>query len=114
MAERIITTRHKLVAALKKEGSTRNWQHIIDQIGMFCFSGLTPAQVSIHKNNAFFDFHVAYSFALGRPHHQRVPRLPHQERPHQHGWRRLQERRLSRTRHSQRHQISNAMCLLFC
>ncbi len=54
MAERIITTRHKLVAALKKEGSTRNWQHIIDQIGMFCFSGLTPAQVSIQKNNAFF------------------------------------------------------------
>jgi aspartate aminotransferase len=45
MADRIIGVRHKLVAALKKEGSTKNWQHIIDQIGMFCFSGLTPAQV---------------------------------------------------------------------
>ncbi len=26
-------------------GSVRNWQHITDQIGMFCFTGMTPAQV---------------------------------------------------------------------
>jgi hypothetical protein len=31
-------------------GSVRNWTHITDQIGMFCFTGMTPAQV-----RAFFD-----------------------------------------------------------
>ncbi|XP_070574974.1 aspartate aminotransferase, mitochondrial-like [Ptychodera flava] len=46
MADRIISMREQLVANLKKEGSTRNWQHIIDQIGMFCFTGLTPDQVA--------------------------------------------------------------------
>lgn len=45
MADRIITMREKLVAGLAKEGSSRNWQHIIDQIGMFCFTGLKPDQV---------------------------------------------------------------------
>ena len=46
MADRIIGVRHKLVAALKREGSQKNWQHIINQIGMFCFSGLTEPQVA--------------------------------------------------------------------
>lgn len=45
MADRIITMREKLAAGLAKEGSSRNWQHIIDQIGMFCFTGLKPDQV---------------------------------------------------------------------
>jgi len=45
MAERIIGVRHKLVDALKREGSKQNWQHIINQIGMFCFSGLNEPQV---------------------------------------------------------------------
>ena len=27
-------------------GSTRNWQHITDQIGMFCFTGMTQEQVA--------------------------------------------------------------------
>ncbi|KAL0968143.1 hypothetical protein UPYG_G00262930 [Umbra pygmaea] len=45
MANRIITMRELLVANLKKEGSTKNWQHVIDQIGMFCFTGLKPDQV---------------------------------------------------------------------
>eukprot|EP00962_Isochrysis_galbana_P024608 scaffold7554_cov163-Isochrysis_galbana.AAC.1 len=26
-------------------GSTKNWDHITQQIGMFCFSGMTPDQV---------------------------------------------------------------------
>uniref|UniRef100_A0A672MNY2 Aspartate aminotransferase, mitochondrial n=1 Tax=Sinocyclocheilus grahami TaxID=75366 RepID=A0A672MNY2_SINGR len=34
-----------LVSNLKKEGSTHNWQHVTDQIGMFCFTGLKPEQV---------------------------------------------------------------------
>ncbi|XP_052003550.1 glutamic-oxaloacetic transaminase 2b, mitochondrial [Xyrauchen texanus] len=45
MANRIIRMREMLVANLKKEGSSHNWQHVIDQIGMFCFTGLKPEQV---------------------------------------------------------------------
>uniref|UniRef100_A0A8C4S234 Aspartate aminotransferase n=1 Tax=Erpetoichthys calabaricus TaxID=27687 RepID=A0A8C4S234_ERPCA len=45
MANRIIGMREQLVSNLKKEGSSHNWQHIIDQIGMFCFTGLKPEQV---------------------------------------------------------------------
>jgi len=45
MADRIITMRHELVKNLKQLGSTKDWSHIINQIGMFCFSGLTPEQV---------------------------------------------------------------------
>ncbi|XP_043937230.1 aspartate aminotransferase, mitochondrial [Protopterus annectens] len=45
MANRIISMREQLVSNLKKEGSIHNWQHITDQIGMFCFTGLKPDQV---------------------------------------------------------------------
>lgn len=45
MANRIIKMREQLVAGLKKNGSSHNWQHVIDQIGMFCFTGLKPEQV---------------------------------------------------------------------
>lgn len=45
MADRIILMRKKLQEGLAREGSTKNWQHITDQIGMFCFTGMTPAQV---------------------------------------------------------------------
>ncbi len=47
MADRIITMRDRLVHGLKEAGSTRDWTHITDQIGMFCFSGLSPEQVSV-------------------------------------------------------------------
>lgn len=45
MADRIISVRAKLVENLKKEGSSLNWQHFTDQIGMFCFTGLKTDQV---------------------------------------------------------------------
>lgn len=45
MADRIILMRKLLRAELEKLGSPHNWQHITDQIGMFCFSGLSPEQV---------------------------------------------------------------------
>lgn len=45
MADRIITMRTKLRDGLKREGSTKNWQHITDQIGMFCFTGMNQDQV---------------------------------------------------------------------
>jgi len=45
MADRIITMRQRLKDGLAREGSSHNWEHITDQIGMFCFTGLKPAQV---------------------------------------------------------------------
>ncbi|RWS11706.1 aspartate aminotransferase-like protein [Dinothrombium tinctorium] len=45
MADRIITMRERLVTGLKREGSNRDWKHIVDQIGMFCFTGMNPEQV---------------------------------------------------------------------
>jgi len=44
MADRIIKMRQLLKDNLKKAGSTRNWDHITNQIGMFSYTGLTPAQ----------------------------------------------------------------------
>ena len=45
MADRIISMRTKLRDGLKNVGSTKNWQHITDQIGMFCFTGMNADQV---------------------------------------------------------------------
>ncbi|KZC09653.1 PREDICTED: aspartate aminotransferase, mitochondrial [Dufourea novaeangliae] len=45
MADRIISVRQKLKDNLKKLGSSCNWTHITDQIGMFCYTGLEPSQV---------------------------------------------------------------------
>lgn len=45
MADRIISVRQALKDNLQKEGSTKSWQHITDQIGMFCFTGLNASQV---------------------------------------------------------------------
>lgn len=40
MADRIISVRSTLRAELEKLGSSRPWNHITDQIGMFCFTGM--------------------------------------------------------------------------
>lgn len=45
MADRIISVRSQLKDLLAKEGSIRNWDHITDQIGMFCYTGLSKDQV---------------------------------------------------------------------
>ncbi|KAJ7521030.1 hypothetical protein O6H91_19G034800 [Diphasiastrum complanatum] len=45
MADRIISMREALRFNLEKLGSKLNWQHVTDQIGMFCYSGLTEEQV---------------------------------------------------------------------
>ena len=45
MADRIIGMRTALTAGLKAAGSKRDWSHISKQIGMFCYTGLTPEQV---------------------------------------------------------------------
>lgn len=44
MADRIISVREALVRELAAAGSTRDWSFITSQIGMFCYSGLSPEQ----------------------------------------------------------------------
>lgn len=51
MADRIISVRTKLRDNLAKEGSIKNWEHITNQIGMFCFTGMTPEQVTKLTND---------------------------------------------------------------
>lgn len=46
MADRIISMRTQLKDFLKKEGSSKNWEHITDQIGMFCFTGMDEKMVA--------------------------------------------------------------------
>merc|ERR1712226_1561651 len=45
MADRIIEMRSKLTEGLIRNGSTHDWSHINNQIGMFCFTGLNKDQV---------------------------------------------------------------------
>merc|ERR1711994_1126044 len=55
MADRIISMRTQLRDGLAKNGSSRDWKHITDQIGMFCFTGMTPEQVEkITKNHSVY------------------------------------------------------------
>jgi aspartate aminotransferase len=51
MADRIITMRTQLKSYLKEYGSTHDWEHVTNQIGMFCFTGMTPEQVEAIKND---------------------------------------------------------------
>ncbi|KAK9469209.1 pyridoxal phosphate-dependent transferase [Lipomyces arxii] len=46
MADRIIEMRFLLKKHLEDLGSARDWSHITSQIGMFCYTGLTPQQVA--------------------------------------------------------------------
>ncbi len=45
MADRIIEMRKLLRENLEKLGSKRDWSHITRQIGMFAYTGLSPAQM---------------------------------------------------------------------
>ncbi|KAJ1936623.1 aspartate transaminase aat1, partial [Linderina macrospora] len=54
MADRIISMREQLRGRLEELGSKRSWNHITDQIGMFCYTGLKPEQV----DRLAQDFHV--------------------------------------------------------
>lgn len=60
MADRIISMRTQLRANLEKEGSSRNWNHITDQIGMFCFTGMAPQQVT----SLFLFYNFIYTTVL--------------------------------------------------
>jgi aspartate aminotransferase len=55
MADRIRSMREKLVDRLSAVGSKHDWSHIVQQNGMFCFSGLTPDQVAaLAKNHSVY------------------------------------------------------------
>jgi len=55
MADRIISMRTQLRDGLAKNGSSRDWKHITDQIGMFAFTGMTPEQVEkITKDHSVY------------------------------------------------------------
>lgn len=56
MADRIISVRSTLKSSLEKEGSSKSWNHITDQIGMFCFTGLNPDQVN--DRNVFLSIFI--------------------------------------------------------
>lgn len=45
MADRIHSMRSTLRNALESAGSKLDWKHVTDQIGMFCFSGMTGDMV---------------------------------------------------------------------
>lgn len=47
MADRIISMRTSLKQNLQKNGSTKDWNHITNQIGMFCYTGMKPDQVKL-------------------------------------------------------------------
>ncbi|KAG0358259.1 Aspartate aminotransferase, cytoplasmic [Gamsiella multidivaricata] len=49
MANRIISMRQALFDELKNLGTPGTWNHIVDQIGMFSFTGLTTPQVKVLK-----------------------------------------------------------------
>jgi len=55
MSRRIINIRKLLKKRLAEAGSTLNWDHITDQIGMWCYTGMTPEQSEIlaDKYNIF-------------------------------------------------------------
>lgn len=61
MADRISTMRSSLQGALKDVGSTKNWDHITKQIGMFAYSGLNKDQVMTMREK-----HHVYCTADGR------------------------------------------------
>jgi len=61
MADRINTMRTSLHNALGAVGSTKNWDHITKQIGMFAYSGLAKEQVMKMREK-----HHVYCTADGR------------------------------------------------
>ncbi|EFN51704.1 hypothetical protein CHLNCDRAFT_59799 [Chlorella variabilis] len=58
MADRILTMRQQLYQALQEVGAPGDWGHILRQIGMFSYTGLTKAQVENMTNK----WHVYMTF----------------------------------------------------
>lgn len=54
MASRIMMMRASLRESIKNLGSTLNWEHLTNQVGMFFYSGLSPEQV----DRLGIEFHI--------------------------------------------------------
>ncbi|KAJ4979644.1 hypothetical protein NE237_010424 [Protea cynaroides] len=54
MSDRIMKMRAALRDNLERLGSAFNWEHITNQVGMFCYSGLNPEQIDRLGN----EFHI--------------------------------------------------------
>jgi len=61
VCDRITRMRHLLRTNLEKIGAKGSWNHVTDQIGMFSFTGLTPAQ-----SDAMVKTHSIYMTKNGR------------------------------------------------
>jgi len=61
MADRVILMRQMLFQKLQALGTPGSWQHVINQIGMFSFTGLTKNQVDHIRNK----YHI-YMLSDGR------------------------------------------------
>jgi aspartate/tyrosine/aromatic aminotransferase len=61
MSGRIVAMRRALVAELVALKTPGTWNHIVEQIGMFSYTGLTPEQVAIMTKK-----HHVYLLSSGR------------------------------------------------
>jgi aspartate aminotransferase len=61
MADRIISMREGLKSRLIKLGTPGTWDHLVNQIGMFSYTGLSPEQVQYLRN----EYHI-YMLLSGR------------------------------------------------
>lgn len=81
MADRIISVRTQLRDNLKKEGSNRNWEHITNQIGMFCFTGMKANEV----NSTILRLNPHFGVILGGKINEKSQRLLDQRWTHFYG-----------------------------
>lgn len=61
VTDRITKMRNLLRSTLEKNGTKGSWSHVTEQIGMFSFTGLTPAQ-----SDAMVKKHHIYMTKNGR------------------------------------------------
>lgn len=129
MADRIISVRTQLRDNLKKAGSSRDWSHITNQIGMFCYTGLNPEQVSIsifswkyssiyEYTNAnwercilFLNFILMVLFLIGRKTNSRLQYLFDQGWSHFNGGSHLEKCGVPSTSYARGYQVKTSM---FC
>ena len=64
MAHRIQTVRQLLFQKLKALGTPGNWDHIVQQNGMFCYTGLTGNFLSASSATVLFLFVVSVRFTV--------------------------------------------------
>ena len=96
MANRIIGMRKALREGLEKAGSKLNWEHITNQIGMFCYTGLQLDQVCssfisvINLCYSYFNISPVILAAGGTP-DKGVFHLPNKRWANQRSWPNFEE-----------------------